>query len=62
MTDNVTIAVDAMGGDNAPEVVLEGVEVVDNALYFCAGRVSKGSWMAKNREYIETIGNHVFYY
>lgn len=25
MTDNVTIAVDAMGGDNAPEVVLEGV-------------------------------------
>ena len=26
MTDNVTIAVDAMGGDNAPEVVLEGVE------------------------------------
>ena len=25
MTDNVTIAVDAMGGDNAPEVVHEGV-------------------------------------
>ena len=24
-TDTVTIAVDAMGGDNAPEVVLEGV-------------------------------------
>lgn len=46
----------------AAKVVLEGVEVVDNALYFCANRVSKGSWMDKNREYIETIGNHVFYY
>ena len=46
----------------AAKVVLEGVEVVDNALYFCADRVNKGSWMAKNREYIETIGNHVFYY
>lgn len=46
----------------AAKAVLEGVEVVDNALYFCAGRVSSGSWMEKNREYIETIGNHVFYY
>ena len=46
----------------AAKVVLEGVEVVDNALYFCSDRVSKGSWMDKNREYIETIGNHVFYY
>ena len=46
----------------AAKVVLEGVEVVDNALYFCADRVNKGSWMAKNREYVETIGNHVFYY
>ena len=26
MADNVTISVDALGGDNAPEVVLEGVE------------------------------------
>ncbi len=26
MSDNITIAVDAMGGDNAPGVVLEGVE------------------------------------
>lgn len=25
-SDKVTIAVDAMGGDNAPSVVLEGVE------------------------------------
>ena len=46
----------------AAKVVLEGVNVVDNALFFCAKRVSKGSWMDNNREYIETIGNHVFYY
>lgn len=46
----------------AAKVVLEGVNVVDNALFFCATRVSKGSWMDNNREYIETIGNHVFYY
>lgn len=46
----------------AAKAVLEGVNVVDNALFFCAKRVSKGSWMDNNREYIETIGNHVFYY
>ena len=46
----------------AAKVVLEGVSVVDNALFFCATRVSKGSWMDNNREYIDTIGNHVFYY
>ncbi|MBQ6614351.1 MAG: cell wall hydrolase [Clostridia bacterium] len=46
----------------AAKVVLEGVNVVDNALFFCAKRVSKGSWMDNNREYIDTIGNHVFYY
>ena len=46
----------------AAKVVLEGVEVVGDALFFCAKRVSKGSWMDNNRQYIETIGNHVFYY
>lgn len=45
----------------AAKVALEGVEVVDNALYFCSGRVSKGSWMDRTRQYVETIGNHVFY-
>lgn len=45
----------------AAKIVLEGVEVVEDALFFCAGRVSSGSWMDKNREYVETIGNHVFY-
>lgn len=46
----------------AAKAVLEGVEVVEDALFFCANRVNQGSWMANNREYVETIGNHVFYY
>ena len=46
----------------AAKVVLEGVNVVDNALFFCAKRVSAGSWMDNNRQHIATIGNHVFYY
>lgn len=46
----------------AAKVVLEGVEVVGDALFFCATRVSEGSWMDRNREYIDTIGRHVFYY
>lgn len=45
----------------AAKVALEGVEVVD-ALYFCTRRVSSGSWIARTRRYVATIGNHVFYY
>ena len=45
----------------AAKIALEGYEVVE-ALYFCTNRVSKGSWMARTREYVETIGNHVFFY
>ena len=45
----------------AAKIALEGYEVV-HALYFCTNRVSKGSWMARTREYVETIGNHVFFY
>ncbi len=45
----------------AAKVALEGVEVVD-ALYFCTKRVSSGSWIARTREYVATIGNHRFYY
>lgn len=45
----------------AAKVVLEGVELVGDALFFQANYVGKNSWMAQNREYIETIGNHVFY-
>lgn len=46
----------------AAKVALEGVELVDDALFFCANYVNKGSWIAANREYAETIGNHIFYY
>ncbi len=45
----------------AAKIALEGTEVVQ-ALYFRAVRGSSTSWMAKNRDYITTIGNHVFYY
>ncbi|MBQ4150728.1 MAG: cell wall hydrolase [Clostridia bacterium] len=45
----------------AAKIVLEGTEVID-ALYFCAARGASGSWMDRNRTYIETIGNHVFYW
>ena len=46
----------------AAKVALEGVQVVDDALFFCANYAAKGSWIAANRQYAETIGNHVFYY
>ena len=46
----------------AAKVVLEGVEVVGDALFFQAYYVNSNSWMARNREFIETIGNHMFYY
>lgn len=46
----------------AAKIALEGVEVVGDALFFCATRVSEGSWMDRTREYIDTIGRHVFYY
>lgn len=45
----------------AAKVAMEGIEVVDNALFFCAGVAREGSWMDTHREYIETIGNHSFY-
>lgn len=45
----------------AAKIALEGTQVID-ALYFCAARGAKGSWMDRNRTYIETIGNHVFYW
>ncbi len=46
----------------AAKVALEGVRLVDDALFFCANYASKGSWIAANRAYAETIGNHIFYY
>lgn len=46
----------------AAKIALEGVEVVDDALYFCTRSVSPRSWAQKNRPYATTIGDHVFYY
>ncbi len=46
----------------AAKAALEGVELVDDALFFCANYVNKGSWIEENRSYAETIGNHIFYY
>lgn len=46
----------------AAKAALEGVELVDDALFFCANYVSNGSWIEENRAYAETIGNHIFYY
>ena len=45
----------------AAKIVLEGYKAVD-ALYFCATRVSEGSWMQRTRDYRATIGNHVFFW
>lgn len=45
----------------AAKIALEGTQVVD-ALYFCPVKGAKGSWMDRNRTYIDTIGNHVFYW
>ncbi len=45
----------------AAKIALEGYQIVD-ALYFCTVRVSNGSWIARTRQYVDTIGNHRFYY
>ncbi|MBQ9133493.1 MAG: cell wall hydrolase, partial [Clostridia bacterium] len=44
------------------KAAMEGVQLVDDALFFCANYANKGSWIEANRAYAETIGNHVFYY
>lgn len=45
----------------AAKDALNGYSVVENALYFCSTRVAPHSWASKNRKYLTTIGNHVFY-
>jgi len=45
----------------AAKDALNGHSVVGNALYFCSVRVAPYSWASKNRKYLTTIGNHVFY-
>ena len=40
---------------------LSGVNVVGNALFFMNSKIAQSTWIASNRDYIMTIGNHEFY-
>lgn len=40
---------------------LSGENVVPGSLYFFNPRKASSNWIAKNRTYLKTIGNHVFY-
>ena len=45
----------------AAKDALNGYSVVGDAMYFCSTAVAPTSWAARNRAYLTTIGNHVFY-
>jgi N-acetylmuramoyl-L-alanine amidase len=45
----------------AAKQCLEGKNVVGNALFFMNGAIAETAWIAYNRPYIMTIGNHQFY-
>ncbi|MBS7316601.1 MAG: cell wall hydrolase [Clostridiaceae bacterium] len=40
---------------------LEGEKAVENCLYFFNPAKASSNWIAQNRTYVTTIGNHVFY-
>lgn len=40
---------------------LEGEKAVENCLYFFNPAKAASNWIAENRPYVTTIGNHVFY-
>lgn len=40
---------------------LEGENAVENCLYFFNPAKATSTWIAENRTYVTTIGNHVFY-
>lgn len=42
--------------------VLNGLRLVENALYFLNPRKSTNFWIVENRQYMKTIGLHDFYY
>ncbi len=46
----------------AAKMVLEGTSVSDQILFFMNPRIATSSWIANNRKYAFTIGNHAFYY
>ncbi len=45
----------------AAKLCLEGVNTVGDSQYFFNPDVSGGGWIAKNKTYAVTIGNHAFY-
>ncbi len=45
----------------AAKMVLEGTSLSSEILFFMNPRISTSSWIAKNREYVFSIGNHDFY-
>jgi len=45
----------------AAEEAYNGSKPVGSALYFFNPKKASGSWIVKNRKYLTTIGNHVFY-
>jgi N-acetylmuramoyl-L-alanine amidase len=45
----------------AAKICLEGYSVSNQALYFFNPKYTSGAWVKNNRDYLFTIGNHVFY-
>lgn len=45
----------------AAKVCLEGYSISEKALFFMNPKLATTSWIAQNRPYLFTIGNHLFY-
>jgi N-acetylmuramoyl-L-alanine amidase len=45
----------------AAKICLEGTNVIEDSLYFFNPQTAQSFWIERNRTYIRTIGNHVFY-
>ena len=45
----------------AAKICLEGYSLSTEALYFFNPKYTSGTWVKQNRDYLFTIGNHVFY-
>ena len=45
----------------AAKICLEGYTLSEDALFFMNPRLATTSWIAQNRPYLFTIGNHLFY-
>ena len=45
----------------AAKMCLEGYSISNSALYFFNPRYTSGTWVKQNRDYLFTLGNHVFY-